>query len=888
MNANVQKERPGSAPSTAWGRQWQFTLKELRETLRDRRTTVTLLAMPLLLYPLLGLGFRFVAWQQHGEQASEFLVAVETEAEARWLNDVLAAGQQLLLQELPGQDPSELSPRLSLVIPEDEATFDLVSVVSRREVDMGVRVTLADPLPDGAPQTARVELILCDGFSVGRDAADFVRDRLHRLNLAAISHWALQQNTEIQIPITEHSTVVPPQAEPSAILGLLPLILLLMTVTGGVYPAIDLTAGERERNTLETLMALPVPRFRILLAKFVAVFAVTMLTGLMNLVAMSVTVYALALETTLFGNAGLTAGLAIQLGFVLTVFALFYSALLLMLTSTARSFKEAQAYLIPLLLLSLAPGLVILLPGWSLHHGTAMVPLMNMLLVARALFEGEADPVLALLAIASTLLYALAALAVAAQTFGNEALSVGGQRRWRDLWKRPDKPERLPTADTAAVALAAMFPVYFLASGLLGRAVLPAGEHLMLSALLTILLFAVCPATLLYWQRVPIASGLSLSKPALRLWVAAIILGLATWPWIFEFLNVLRSFGIFRIAPQTLEQVEHLLILWQSVPLVLIVVSLGLIPGICEEIFFRGLLLSAIRRQLGAAGAVLATAVAFGLFHVVLAGGRRPVETASLGAYPLQQPRHSGQLGNHAAHDEQPGRPSRTFGSRPVSQLRRRPRRSAQLCLGDPQAGRLHPPASQRDRRCRARQSRTHAVDDGRCSVQPASLPPDREQVVHGRLRTGEQLRSDPDRVSSGTQPDPRRSVGHRPGMVSADGRSLAMCDDQRSSERRRVLSLSGDHRAVNGSGAAPRHHRPHAAPTSRTLDTGRHRPGIDDERNRHPFGKTHFVQPGFDLEALPGIRDWFENYYTIRFRNYPVDEHDIQSAWQVPCEASA
>ncbi len=624
MNADVQRERPGSAPSTAWSRQWQFTLKELRETLRDRRTIVTLLAMPLLLYPLLGLGFRFVAWQQHVEDAPEYLVAVETEAEARWLNDALAAGQQLLLQELPGQHPSEPSPRLSLMIPEDDATFDLDSAVSRREADVGVRVTFAHPAADGTPQTARVELLLCAGFPSGRDAADLVRERLHRLNLAAISRWALQRDAEFQIPITDQSTVVPPQAETSAILGLLPLVLLLMTVTGGVYPAIDLTAGERERNTLETLMALPVPRFRILLAKFVAVFAVTMLTGLMNLVAMSVTVYALALETTLFGETGLTAGLAVQLGLVLAVFALFYSALLLMLTSTARSFKEAQAYLIPLLLLSLTPGLVILLPGWSLHHGTAMVPLMNMLLVARTLFEGEADPVLALLAIASTLLYALAALAVAAQTFGNEALTVGGQRRWSDLWKRPDKSERLPTADMATVALAAMFPVYFVTSGLLGRAALPAGEHLMLSAFLTILLFAGCPTLLLYWQRVRIASSLSLAKPALRVWPAAAILGLATWPWIFELLNALRSFGIVRIDPQTLEKVEHLLVHWQSVPLVLIVISLGLIPGICEEIFFRGLLLSAVRRQLRAGGAVLATAVAFGLFHVVLAGGAAP------------------------------------------------------------------------------------------------------------------------------------------------------------------------------------------------------------------------------------------------------------------------
>ena len=65
--------------------------------------------------------------------------------------------------------------------------------------------------------------------------------------------------------------------------ALIPLILVLMTVTGAVYPAIDLTAGERERGTLETLIAAPVPRLGLLLAKYVAVLAVALLTAVVNL-----------------------------------------------------------------------------------------------------------------------------------------------------------------------------------------------------------------------------------------------------------------------------------------------------------------------------------------------------------------------------------------------------------------------------------------------------------------------------------------------------------------------------------------------------------------------------------------------------------------------------
>ena len=73
--------------------------------------------------------------------------------------------------------------------------------------------------------------------------------------------------------------------------ALIPLILVLMTVTGAVYPAIDLTAGERERGTLETLIAAPVPRLGLLFAKYVAVLTVALLTAVVNLIGMTITAH---------------------------------------------------------------------------------------------------------------------------------------------------------------------------------------------------------------------------------------------------------------------------------------------------------------------------------------------------------------------------------------------------------------------------------------------------------------------------------------------------------------------------------------------------------------------------------------------------------------------
>ena len=216
-------------------------------------------------------------------------------------------------------------------------------------------------------------------------------------------------------------------------------------------------------------MALPVPRLRLMLAKFAAVVAVTLLTGLMNLAATTVTMYALQLESILFGEQGVTLSLVFRLLLVLVAFALFFSSMLLVITSSARSFKEAQAYLIPLLLISIAPGMVILLPGWQLNLATAVMPMVNMLLMGRAIFEGTASLVPSFVAVVSTVLYATVFLSIAARVFGNEAVNTGSAGQWSDLLERPAQGKPVPEIGWALFLLATLFPTHFVASGLMSR-----------------------------------------------------------------------------------------------------------------------------------------------------------------------------------------------------------------------------------------------------------------------------------------------------------------------------------------------------------------------------------------------------------------------------------
>lgn len=637
-DASTESFQPGPPRHLSWWvQQAVFTRKELRETLRDRRTIVTLLAMPLLLYPMLGLVFRLVALQDRSSAPRvEYRIAVATEREAEWLQEALAVAFRNEPPAAAAASEADSSPPKFLFMQSVGPQADgLGAAVAEANAELGARIVFPPALeerPDREDQAAfdarpglRVELVFCPESPASREARQIVEQRLLRLNLSLLAQALSGRGRSVRLPIETDLSAVKSTNRSTGLLGLLPLILLLMTVTGGVYPAIDLTAGERERDTLETLFALPVSRVRLLLAKYVAVLAVTLLTGCMNLLAMAATVYALQLEVQLFGGAGLTVVLVAKLIVVLVVFGMFYSAVLLALTSAARSFKEAQAYLIPWMLLSLAPGLVILMPGWRLEGLPAVLPLINMLLLARELIEGTAAALPAWGAVVSTCLYTAGVLAVASQWFGADAVAVGSRGGWKDWLRRAREPADAPSLSAALVTLAALFPLHFFASSALARLFdgSPA-SRLAVAGGLTAALFGALPAAVAWWNRVPLTDAWRLRAPPAVVWLAALVLGFGAWPWVYELVLFVQQLGIHALDEEKKAAVEKLLEGWKTVPLALIIVTLGVTPGICEELFFRGVLYGGVRREFGGWTAVVVTGLAFGLFHIVLAGGAAP------------------------------------------------------------------------------------------------------------------------------------------------------------------------------------------------------------------------------------------------------------------------
>ncbi len=604
--------------------------KELSEILRDRRTILTLIGMPLLLYPLISVVFQqfLLESKVSATHGTEYRLGFTDERVAEVMEWMLNFGQS----ELERTESEKIGrPRWKLFLTTDDT--------GKKDLTDGtIDLLVLIPDPEKLPPVRELGVLrkdfrvvtkfVFDSQSTTSQSALVQVER--RLN--AIQRLALSTRLDLprQLPHprmlfleTQREAVESTEAKGGVVSlsALVPLILILMTITGAVYPAIDLTAGERERGTLEMLMAAPVSRFELLGGKYIAVVAVAMLTALVNLVSMFITLRLSGMDELLLEGQPITFALIAALFGLMLLFSCFFSAVLLTLTSFARSFKEAQAYLIPLMLASLAPGVAALIPGIELQGLFTVAPLLNIVLLARDSFSGTADVGTLMVVVATTLLYAAIALSFATRVFGAENVLYNEQSGWTDLFRRPDEPQSEASLSSALVCLACIVPVHLALVGAV-RAALPLIEDYQGFALtiLNLIEFGLLPGIFLAVGRVRIASGLALRKFTVGSCMAAIILGVCLWPtvfWLSSWQPILNE-QILRAA-SSLRNAR-----WDYVAMV---VS----AAILEELFFRGFLFQSLRRSMSGPGVVATTAILFGLLHVFVGGFARMIPSTFLG-----------------------------------------------------------------------------------------------------------------------------------------------------------------------------------------------------------------------------------------------------------------
>jgi ABC-2 type transport system permease protein/sodium transport system permease protein len=331
----------------------------------------------------------------------------------------------------------------------------------------------------------------------------------------------------------------------------------------------------------------------------------------------------------LLGQQGLPLSTVFAVLGLLLLFAAFFSAVMLSVTSFARSFKEAQAYLIPLVLLSLAPGFLSLLPGLKLQGLLAITPLANIVLLSRDMLQNRWNEpgfaIAAATAVITTALYALAALGLAAKIFGSDSVLYGSQGSWSDLLRRPSEQLAAPTLPQAAMAVAILYPAFFLASGYVSQLQNASMQsQLLWSATGTILVFLCVPLVLAAWTNLHVTSGLQMREPALLACLGGILLGVSLWPFAHELIVFSQKIGLSTLSPEQMQELISKLPdrteAMNAVPFGIVLFAIAIAPAICEEVFFRGYFQNALLQRLPAWGAIAISAAVFGVFHISVGG----------------------------------------------------------------------------------------------------------------------------------------------------------------------------------------------------------------------------------------------------------------------------
>ena len=416
----MSRGRPGVA--SILGAALRVARKELVEGFRDRQTLIYTFVLPVCMYPALGWimiqGLLIVQGQNSARDVTVGLVApVELAAEA---TDVLSDGPE------DGASGGRVDVE-SLDLPLDADGAALRSALEEFDA------IVALPGAPAGPETVRVL------FDSTRSKSGTARDRIE----TSLERWA----EELRSQAAEERAIDPRALDPidvssksvaeesdqaNVVLSLLlPMLLVFMSVLGAFFPAVDLTAGEKERRCAETTMLLPVPMTAVHLGKIFAVCASAMIATTLNLAALALS--AGHLIDQLSAAADRPIPLELPIGALVKVlplavlFAFFVSAALTGFASLAASFKEGQALLGPVQMLFILPAMTAQLPGLALDSTTAFIPVVNVALAFRGLLVGDVDTLPLVLCAGVLLLLALAAIWLSVRLRSNEKVALSGE-----------------------------------------------------------------------------------------------------------------------------------------------------------------------------------------------------------------------------------------------------------------------------------------------------------------------------------------------------------------------------------------------------------------------------------------------------------------------------
>jgi sodium transport system permease protein len=378
--------------------------KEMLDMFRDRRALISMIVVPVVAMPAIFSVMHYFT-ENLGKKAREESARIGISA------NVDQAGVRDALKNAGFETEPE---------PDARAAVETKAVAAALEEERS---------PAGEDQ---IVIFVDKTRDASTIAGDKIAATLERLKLDRVkgSLRGLGVSERVLNPFSVTSANVAPEKKMAGfILGsVLGYAVLILMFTGGMYPAIDMTAGEKERHTLEPLLASPASREEIILGKILATTTASFLTALLTIGSLLVSMQSLGLGQggaemqRLVSRAAPDAGTCALVLLTLLPTALFAASIMIAIALFARGFKEAQSMLTPMVMVVVVPAVVSLLPGLELNVGLALIPIFNVSQLLKEIILGEYSRLSFLTAFLSNILYALIAFWISVRIFKTESV----------------------------------------------------------------------------------------------------------------------------------------------------------------------------------------------------------------------------------------------------------------------------------------------------------------------------------------------------------------------------------------------------------------------------------------------------------------------------------
>ena len=579
--------------------------KELTDIFRDTKTIIIMVIVPLVLYPLMFLGSMLLTSSIMKESTVKtYNVAVVNESKE------VSDNIKVLLDEALEKHEYHFN------VEDIGAGEDFEKLIRDSKYDLIISYENTDA---EYPDYILYSLTSSNKSSTCRSMAEKVFDDYsnsiidERLKNALDDYETLKKE-----PFSVEKKDYSSKEETTGMLigYIMPFMMIISVLMGAFTVAIDVSVGEKERGTLETLITLPISNTQMMISKFLAVSIFALFSVTINLISfglMGIYIFSsMSLVKKFVGDFKITQFIPsiLLMIVVIILFAMFVSAVCLCVDFTAKSVKEANNLTTPLMLILMTGAGMSVIPGVKLNFLYALIPILNVSLLIKDLFMLKFDPYMIATVFFSTLIHTTVAIFIMTKVFSSEDILFGeGVRSVRIFEKRANmKEKQIPGVGDIIMVFALMFLISSFAGGYIILKFGFAGY-----AVTQLIIFLV-PVLYAWYMKTDFRNVFSLERPGVKEMVGVLFFVSGSY-----IINSLLISGLYGLLPSLAEDNESLtgvVSMGGFIPSLLVI---GIMPAIAEEAAFRGFLYGTLKnKKIPIFATCVITALVFAAYHMNL------------------------------------------------------------------------------------------------------------------------------------------------------------------------------------------------------------------------------------------------------------------------------